>query len=259
MRDDIRDLGLQGSQMMIKLIKFIVLILGLTVLYPTYSQVSVEEALAAEERPEEDRARDAGRMPARVLEFFGIGAGDRVADVLASGGFYTRILVPVVGPDGAVYTGNNPFFEPFGGEALTALLGEPGFENAMRIDGPVDEIALPDDASLDAVIIVLAYHDLWLTDENRDELNRRVMAALKPGGVYGIIDHHAAEGAGTSVIESLHRIEESVIVDEVASAGFELAASGDFLSNADDDHSLMVFDPNIRGRTDRFVLRFEKP
>ena len=86
------------------------------------------------------------------------------------------------------------------------------------------------------------------------------MAALKPGGVYGITDHHAAEGAGTSVIESLHRIEESVIVDEITGAGFELAASGDFLSNPDDERrSLIVFNPDIRGRTDRFVLRFEKP
>ena len=86
-----------------------------------------------------------------------------------------------------------------------------------------------------------------------------MLAALKPGGVYGIIDHHAAEGAGASVVESLHRIEASVIVEEITGAGFELAASGDFLSNPADDHSLMVFDPNIRGRTDRFVLRFEKP
>ena len=198
-------------------------------------------------------------MPGQVLEFFGIGAGSRVADVLSGGGYYTRILAPVVGPEGAVYAGNNPFFDRFGGEALTALLAEPGFENVMRIDGPVDEIALPDDASLDAVMIVLAYHDLWLTDEDRGELNRRVMAALKPGGVYGITDHHATEGAGTSVIESLHRIEESVIVDEITGAGFELAASGDFLSNPDDDRSLIVFNPDIRGRTDRFVLRFEKP
>ena len=198
-------------------------------------------------------------MPAQVLEFLGIGAGSRLADVLSGGGYYTRIVTPVVGPEGTVYAGNNPFFQRFGDEAMTALLSEPGFENVMRIDGPVDEIALPSDGSLDAAMIVLAYHDLWLTDEDRDELNRRVFAALRPGGVYGIIDHSAAEGAGTSVIESLHRIEESVIVEEIARAGFELGARGDFLANPDDDHSLRVFDPAIRGRTDRFVLRFEKP
>ncbi|MYJ96108.1 MAG: hypothetical protein F4053_11155 [Proteobacteria bacterium] len=107
--------------------------------------------------------------------------------------------------------------------------------------------------------MALAYHDLFLTEEDRGELNRRVFAALRPGGVYGIIDHHAAEGAGASVVESLHRIEERVIVDEITGAGFALAASGDFLSNPDDDRSLIVFNPDIRGRTDRFVLRFEKP
>ena len=244
---------------MTKYIKFSLLLFVFSFSLPALSQVSVEEALAAEARSDEDRARDAGRMPAQVLEFLGIGAGSRVADLLSGGGYYTRILAPVVGPEGAVYAGNNPFFDRFGAEALTALLSEPGFENVMRIDAPVDEIPLPDDASLDAVMIVLAYHDLWLTDEDRGELNRRVLAALRPGGVYGIIDHHAAEGAGTSVIESLHRIEESVIVEEITGAGFVLAATGNFLSNTEDDRSLIVFNPDIRGRTDRFVLRFEKP
>ena len=239
--------------------RFVALLFVFSISFHALSQVSVDEALAAESRPEEDRARDAGRMPAQVLEFFGIGAGSRVADVLSGGGYYTRIVTPVVGPEGAVYAGNNPFFQRFGDEAMTALLSEPGFENVMRIDGPVDEIALPSDGSLDAAIIVLAYHDLWLTDENRDELNRRVFAALGPGGVYGIIDHGAAEGTGTGVIESLHRVEESVIVEEISRAGFELGARGDFLANPDDDRSLRVFDPAIRGQTDRFVLRFEKP
>ena len=241
------------------MMRFVALLFVFSISFPALSQVSVDEALAAASRPDEDRARDAGRMPAEVLEFFGIGAGSRVADVLSGGGYYTRILTPVIGPEGAVYAGNNPFFQRFGDEAMTALLSEPGFENVMRIDAPVDEIALPSDGSLDAVMIALAYHDLWLTDEDRDELNRRVFAALRSGGAYGIIDHSAAEGTGTSVIESLHRIEESVIVEEISRAGFELGARGDFLANPDDDRSLRVFDPAIRGQTDRFVLRFEKP
>lgn len=224
-----------------------------------FAQTDIQTVLADPARPEEDRVRDAGRRPEQVLEFFGVGPGAHVADLLAGAGYYTRIVVPVVGPDGAVYTGNNPFFQRFGEEAMTALLSQPGFENVHRIDGPVDEIALPLDGSLDVVMVVLAYHDLWLTDEDRAELNRRVMASLKPGGVYGIIDHHAGAGAGTSVIESLHRIEESVIVDEITTAGFVLAERGDFLSNPDDDRSVRVFDPSIRGQTDRFVLRFEKP
>ena len=226
---------------------------------PAVAQTEIAAILADTSRPAADRDRDAGRMPAEVLAFFDIGPGDKVADLLCGGGYYTRILVPVVGEEGEVYAGNNPFFQRFGEEALTALIAEPGFERVHRIDGPVDEVALPTDGSLDAVIIVLAYHDLWLTDEDRGELNRRVFAALKPGGVYGIVDHHAAEGAGTDVIQSLHRIEEPVITAEISAAGFSLAARADFLGNPNDDRSLRIFDPSIRGSTDRFVLRFEKP
>jgi predicted methyltransferase len=223
------------------------------------AQPDITAILADASRPAADRDRDAGRKPDQVLAFLDIGPGDKVADLLCGGGYYTRILVPAVGENGEVYAGNNPFFQRFGDEALTALLTEPGFENVHRIDGPVDELALPANGSLDAVIIVLAYHDLWLTDEDRNELNRRVFAALKPGGVYGIIDHHAAEGTGTDVIQSLHRIEESIISTEISAVGFSLVARADFLANPDDDHSLRVFDPSIRGNTDRFVLRFEKP
>ena len=244
---------------MIHHIRSLLFVMAFAGLGSALAQTDIQAVLGDPTRPEEDRVRDAGRRPEQVLEFFGVGPGAHVADLLAGGGYYTRILVPVVGPDGAVYAGNNPFFQRFGEEAMTALLSQPGFENVHRIDGPVDEVALPMDGSLDVVMVVLAYHDLWLTDENRAELNRRVIASLKPGGVYGIIDHHADAGAGTSVIESLHRIEESVIVDEITAAGFELAARGDFLSNPNDDRAVRVFDPSVRGQTDRFVLRFEKP
>ncbi len=240
-------------------ITIILLPIVFIVFSPAVSQTDIAAILADTSRPAADRDRDAGRMPAEVLAFFDIGPGDKVADLLCGGGYYTRILVPVVGEEGEVYAGNNPFFQRFGEEALTALIAEPGFERVHRIDGPVDEVALPTDGSLDAVIIVLAYHDLWLTDEDRGELNRRVFAALKPGGVYGIIDHHAADGAGTDVIQSLHRIEEPVITAEISAAGFSLAARADFLGNPNDDRSLRIFDPSIRGSTDRFVLRFEKP
>ncbi len=233
--------------------------LFLLVFSPLAAQPDIAVILADPSRPAADRERDAGRMPAAILDFFDIGPSDSVADLLCGGGYYTRILTPLVGDDGEVYAGNNPFFARFGDEALTALLAEPGFENVHRIDGPVDELALPVDGSLDTVIIVLAYHDLWLTDEDRDEMNRRVFTSLKPGGVYGIVDHHAAAGTGTDVIQSLHRIEDSVIIDEVTGAGFSLPARADFLSNSDDDRSLRIFDPSIRGQTDRFVLRFEKP
>lgn len=174
-------------------IRIILLPIVYMVFSPVIAQPDIAAILADPSRPAADRERDAGRMPGQVLAFFDIGPGDKVADLLCGGGYYTRILVPVVGKEGEVYAGNNPFFQRFGEEAITALLTEPGFERVHRIDGPVDEVALPTDGSLDAVIVVLAYHDLWLTDEDRSELNRRVFAALKPGGVYGIVDHHAAK------------------------------------------------------------------
>jgi predicted methyltransferase len=236
-------------------------LLAVTALPPTpvAAQTDVAAILASPSRPERDREGDAGRQPARVLEFFGIERGDRVADLLTGGGYWTRILVPLVGESGRVYAGNNPFFARFFAEAFDALLAEPAFANVVRIDGPVDRLGLPSDGSLDAVLMVNAYHDLFLTEEDRGALNRSVLAALKPGGVYGIIDHAAAAGAGSSQVESLHRIEKKVVVDEIQAAGFTLAGEADFLRNPADDHTAGIFAPPLAGKTDRFVLRFEKP
>jgi predicted methyltransferase len=223
------------------------------------AQSDVQEILADPARPQQHREQDANRRPAEVLELFGIGSGDHVADLLAGGGYWTRILVPLVGPEGRVYAGNNPFFQEYYAEAFDALLEEPRFANVARIDGPVDALPLPADGSLDAVLIVLAYHDLFLTDEDRGALNRSVFAALKPGGVYGVIDHAAENGSGVSAIEPLHRIDEAVVVEEVRLAGFELDEEADFLRNPADPRTAMVFDPSVAGNTDRFVLRFVKP
>jgi predicted methyltransferase len=225
----------------------------------TGAQPELEAILADESRPQAERDRDEGRKPDRVLRFFDIGPGDHVADLFAGSGYWTRILVPVVGADGKVYAGNNPFFAGFFGEQLDALLGGSAFTSVVRIDGRADALPLPTDGSLDAVLVILAYHDLWLTDEDRAAMNRTIFAALKPGGVYGIIDHDAAAEAGTTAIESLHRVEKRVVIDEVLAAGFILADEGNFLRNPEDDHTTVVFNSPIEGKTDRFVLRFEKP
>ena len=235
-----------------------ILAIALTLPLQIHAQ-SIDAILADPARPQADRDSDASRAPGQILAFFGVGPGDRVADLLAGGGYFTRILVPLVGPSGQVYAGNNPFFQGFFGEAFDALLAQERFGNVVRVDGPVDALPLPRDASLDVVLMSNAYHDIVLGDEDRSVMNRTVFQALKPGGVYGIIDHAAAPGSGTSATESLHRIDKQFIIDEVEAAGFELAAEADFLSHPSDDHSLMIFDPNMRGKTDRFILRFEKP
>jgi predicted methyltransferase len=235
-------------------------VLGIAVLLSQASiaqQPDLATILASTTRPQSDRDGDAARKPAEVIRFFGIERGDKVADLLTGGGYWTRILVPLVGPEGRVYAGNNPFFAKYYTEPFNKLLAEPAFKNVVRIDGPVDKLALPKDGSLDAVIMVMAYHDLFLTDEDRGALNRTVFAALKPGGVYGIVDHDAGAGAGATKVQSLHRIEKKTVVDEVQAAGFKLAGDGDFLRNSADDHSTKIFE--MPGKTDRFVLKFTKP
>jgi len=233
----------------------------LTVAVPShgFAQTDLNAVLASPTRPQAQRDDDGRRHPAEVVKFFGIKSGDRVADLLTGGGYWTRILVPLVGPSGKVYAGNNPFFARFYTDAFSAMLAEPAFKAVVRIDGPVDKLALPGDGSLDAVIMVMAYHDIFLTDEDRGALNKKVFAALKPGGVYGIIDHDAGVGAGSTKVQALHRIEKKVVVDEIQAAGFKLGGEADFLRNPADDHSAKIFDASISGKTDRFVLRFEKP
>jgi predicted methyltransferase len=243
--------------------KTLIAALGLAIAVATpfhaVAQNDLRAILADTNRPQEHRDQDAGRRPAEVLEFLGIESGDRVADLLAGSGYWTRLLVPLVGPTGRVYAGNNAFYGRFYAEAFDALLKEPKFAGVVRIDGQVDALPLPTDGSLDAVLIVLAYHDLYLTDEDRAAMNRAVFAALKPGGVFGVIDHAAAAGAPTSTAESLHRIDEATVVREIRAAGFELDGEGTFLRNAADDRLKSVFDPSVQGKTDRFVLKFVKP
>ena len=223
------------------------------------AQTDLAAILASPSRPQAQRDDDARRKPAEVIKFLGIKRGDKVADLLTGGGYWTRILVPLVGPTGRVYAGNNPFFARFYNDPFNALLAEPAFKGVVRIDGPVDKIALPTDGSLDAVLMVMAYHDIFLTDEDRGVLNKKVLAALKPGGVYGIIDHEAGAGVGATKIKDLHRIEKKTVVDEVQAAGFKLVGEADFLRNPADDHTAKIFDKSISGKTDRFVLKFEKP
>jgi predicted methyltransferase len=225
----------------------------------SFAQTDLTAVLSSQARPQADRDQDARRHPAEFIKFLGIKSGDHVADLLTGGGYWTRILVPLVGPSGKVYAGNNPFFARFYTDAFNALLAEPAFKGVVRIDGPVDKLALPSDGSLDAVIMVMAYHDIFLTDEDRGALNKKVFAALKPGGVYGIIDHEAGVGVGATKVKDLHRIEKKVVVDEIQAAGFKLAGEAGFLANPADDHSAKIFDPSITGKTDRFVLRFDKP
>ena len=206
--------------------------------------------LANPERPDAERALDEARKPDQVLPFYSVKAGDKVADIFAARGYYTAILSHVVGSQGMVYS-VNPSARP----EWTDRYKKPQFANVRVIDGSLDKVGLPQDGSLDFVLIHLNYHDL--TPEIRTAMNRRILASLKRGGVYGVVDHSARDGTGNEATKTLHRIDKALVVEEVTAAGFVLAAEGQMLRRPDDPRDFNV--NKERGKDDRFVLRFERP
>lgn len=206
--------------------------------------------LADPERPDAERALDEARKPDQVLPFYGVKAGDKVADIFAARGYYTAILSHVVGPQGVVYS-VNPNARP----EWTDRYKKPQFANVRAIDGSLDKVTLPQDGSLDFVLIHLNYHDL--TPEVRTAMNKRILASLKQGGVYGVVDHSAQDGTGNEAAKTLHRIDKALVIREATAAGFVLAAEGQMLRRPDDPRDFNV--NKERGKDDRFVLRFERP
>ena len=205
-------------------------------------------------RPEADRARDADRKPAELIAFAKLRPGAQVAELAPGGGYFTRLLSGFVGTKGHVYAvAARP------SAALTEIAGN--HPNVSIVGGGPGEINVPN--PVDMVWTTLNYHDFKNSKQGDSDaaalLNRAAFRALKPGGVYLIVDHQAAPGAGASVTSTLHRIEETVVKQEVEAAGFRLDGESDLLRHAADDHSLKVVETGIRGKTDQFVLRFRKP
>jgi predicted methyltransferase len=220
-------------------------------------------AVAATDRSDADRALDAGRFPAEMLAFFEIRPGMRVAELGAAGGYTTELLARVVGPTGRVY-GQNPKFilERFAEKPWSERLAKPVNAPVVRVDREFDDPLPPEAKDLDAVLIVLVYHDTVWLEADRARMNAAVLASLRSGGIYGVIDHSTRPGAGTSETKSLHRIEESVLVGEIEKAGFKLDATAEFMRNPADARDWNA-SPSAagerRGTADRFVLKFRKP
>jgi predicted methyltransferase len=220
-------------------------------------------AVAAADRSDADRALDAGRKPAEMLAFFEIGPGMRVAEIGAGGGYTTELLARTVGPSGRVYGQNSKFIlERFAEKPWSERLAKPVNAAVVRVDREFDDPLPPDAKDLDAVLSVLIYHDTVWLETDRARMNAAIFAALKSGGVYGVVDHSARSAAGVSEVRTLHRIEESVVVREIEQAGFRLADTADFLRNPADARDWNDA-PNAagerRGSSDRFVLKFKKP
>jgi len=224
---------------------------------------AVRAALAASDRNAEDQKLDTQRRSGELLAFFGIAPGMRVAELGAGGGYTAELLARIVTSGGRVYAQNSRFLlERFAEKPLSERLAKPSLANVTRVERSFDDPLPPDAKELDAVVLVLVYHDTVWLGVNRDAMNRAVFSALRPGGVYGVVDHSARAGDGVSVTHSLHRIEEAVVRREIERAGFVLDAESAVLRNADDTRDWNA-SPSAaaerRGASDRFVLRFKKP
>lgn len=216
--------------------------------------------LATPSRPADDRARDAARHTAETLAFAQVRPGQKVADMVIGGGYFTRIFSAAVGPEGRVTAWQPAEFIAFQasyGESLTAVDALP---NVDAIRSPMGAPDFP--TGLDLVFTAQNYHDLHLNIAPADtaaKVNAAVFRALKPGGLYVIIDHHAVAGAPLTAADTVHRIDIEAVKREVLAAGFVLDGESDVLANPADPLTASVFDASIRGRTSQFMLRFRKP
>ncbi len=220
----------------------------------------IEAAVADPTRLEEQRTRDEGRKPRAIIAFSKIKKGDKVADLASGSGYYTALLSRLVGEEGHVYAVDPArIFDAFPNakDTFPNYLESDPRKNVSYTVQKIDALDFPE--KLDAVVMGLYYHDTVWTGADRVAMNKAIYNALKPGGVYLVVDHLAADGASEVVTEELHRMIPGLVKPEVGAAGFVLAAESDALRNADDPRTISVFDPSIRGVTDRFVYRFQKP
>ena len=208
-----------------------------------------------------DAMNDPAMKRREVLAFIGVKPGDRVADIVA--GRFVRALSVAVGPNGKVYAVEPAEIVKAHPEVigiLQNLTSEPQYANVEVSSPAINAPALP--SGLDAVFIRQDYHDLhdkFMGPADIDAFNRNVYAALKPGGVFVVLDHAAAAGSGLRDTDTLHRIDPASVKAEVTAAGFVLDGESAIFANPADDHAKHVFDPAIHGRTDQFLMRFRKP
>lgn len=209
-----------------------------------------------------DLSRDLTSKPAEVLQLVPLQPGNTVLDLFGGDGYYSELAAQLVGPSGKVLLHNNQAYLKYVGETLPKRLQGGRLPNVVRYDREAGQLELAAE-SLDAVLFVMGYHDFYHKSAeweiSRDSVLHQLKTALKPGGYLLVIDHQAKAGSGHSAAQDLHRIEQQLVMQELSAAGFVFKEQSDVLRNAADDHSKAVFDPAIRGKTDRFTLLFRKP
>ncbi len=221
-------------------------------------------ALNAPGRPAEAIALDESRKPAEVLAFLGLKPGMHAADLVSGTGYWAEIMARAVGANGSViaYQPDQFYNDAEGTRIWDALIARESNVTLARY--PFEKFAAPA-ASIDFAISNLNYHDQYwesakykIARSDPGDYVAALYAAMKPGGVVGIIDHVGLPGDTRATVDKLHRIDPAVVKADFERAGFVLEAESDLLRNPADDHSKLVFDPALRGKTDRLLMRFRK-
>jgi predicted methyltransferase len=222
----------------------------------------IGNAVADPARPVEDKAQDVNRHPEDVVAFSGVIPGAKMVDLMPGSGYYTRIFSKAVGPRGKVYALQPEEMDravPKGLQSLHSFAGTKDYPNIVVLVQPVAALAIPE--SVDLVFTSMNYHDLhdpFLSSPDMTKFNRTIFAALKPGGIFLVLDHVAAADTGFTKTDDLHRVDPAAVKKEVTAAGFEFVGESNALSSAADDHSSSIYDKTIRGKTDRFIYKFRR-
>lgn len=210
------------------------------------------------DRSEDDRITDERRRPAEMLTFFGVKPGMTVLDIGTGGGYTAELLARVVGPEGSVVAQNDSFIsEKYLKGNVPERFAKDIMRNVNYVVRPYDDPIPPGAGPFDLITVVFVYHDMEWLGRDRAVMNRRFFNALKPGGYVIVVDHKGNAGTGVSQSRTIHRIEESVVRDEFAGAGFQLADEAMFLRNPEDPRTESFREATIP--VDRFVLKFRRP
>jgi predicted methyltransferase len=256
-----------GALRNIRTLGVVVAMAGLALLAAPVSRAEdvYDAAVQHAGRPPEDLKRDALDHPAEILRLTGIKSGMQVGDFMASDGYYSELLSYIVGPKGHVLLINNPSFDRWANNAWEGRLAQNRLPNVEHKTIDLNQIDIPDE-SLDAMLVVKVYHDLYWVDKNKTNwptvatkaVLDKIVKTLKPRGILLIVDHSSKPEAGSSQAGSLHRIEESYAEHDFESRGMKLIAKSDALRMPSDPRTQVSYKEPILGKTDRFVLVFRK-
>jgi predicted methyltransferase len=218
-------------------------------------------AAAADPARAEQAKVDASRHGPEIVAFAGVQPGAKVIDLIPGGGYWTSLFAPAVGPSGHVYAIWPAEYAKVDGDEIPPYrVVAAKYPNVSILEQPAGQLSAPE--KVDLIFTAQNYHDYldkFMGPVDPTVLNKAAFAALKPGGIYLIVDHVAQAGSGARDTDTLHRIDPAIVKTQVTAAGFQFVGESKLLANPADDHAKKVFDPTIRGKTDQFIYKFRKP